>query len=133
MAESLPMAQGRRPQNDNLGRTVSVKNFKSNDLENQFKDFDELQSLQSRDMISQLDRQESMPSLYHNNSVGKQSSSQINDRSDTPRGRMRRDSSASKVHKETPIIDKKNHDYVSMKSESRGASRRSSNVSLGSE
>ena len=39
------------------------------------------------------------------------------------------------MHKETPIIEKKNHDYTSFKSESRvGAmSRHSSQVSLGSE
>ena len=52
LAEQLPFAQGRRPQNDSFNRTVSVQNFKTNELEKQFKAFDELQSLQSRDLIS---------------------------------------------------------------------------------
>ena len=77
-----------------------------------------------------MDRQESLPDLLRNNSVSKKSSQMQH--SDTPRGRQRGDSSASKVHKETPIIDKKAHDYVSMKSESR-QSRRSSQYSMGSE
>ena len=124
MAEQL---QSAFPRKNKVERdAMSDKNFTSNDLQDQVKDFDDLPSLQSRDLMSQVEGTEHMSEAFL---TGRAASQVQEGYSGTPRGRVE-ESSAKKVHKETPIIDKKNMDYISHKS---AMSRHSSQVSLGSE